>query len=58
VDNILVGTAAWTDKTLIDCGRFYPKDCKSADDAPGAGVNGKSKDVRTRCRRARGAGPG
>lgn len=21
---ILVGTASWTDKTLIDCGRFYP----------------------------------
>ncbi len=31
VDNILVGTASWTDKTLIDCGRFYPKDCKSAE---------------------------
>ena len=25
VDNILVGTASWTDKTLIDCGRFYPE---------------------------------
>jgi uncharacterized protein YecE (DUF72 family) len=22
---ILIGTASWTDKTLIDCGRFYPK---------------------------------
>src|SRR4029078_12176052 len=22
--NILVGTASWTDKTLIACGRFYP----------------------------------
>lgn len=21
---VLVGTASWTDKTLIDCGRFYP----------------------------------
>jgi uncharacterized protein YecE (DUF72 family) len=31
VDNILVGTASWTDKTLIDCGRFYPKDCKTAE---------------------------
>ncbi|GAA4337913.1 DUF72 domain-containing protein [Variovorax defluvii] len=25
----LVGTASWTDKTLIDCGRFYPPDCKT-----------------------------
>ena len=25
----LVGTASWTDKTLIDCGRFYPADCKT-----------------------------
>ena len=31
MDNILVGTASWTDKTLIDCGRFYPRDCKSAE---------------------------
>jgi len=29
---ILVGTASWTDKTLIDCGRFYPPDCKSPED--------------------------
>src|SRR5213596_4170745 len=28
---ILVGTASWTDKTLIACGRFYPKDAKSAE---------------------------
>ena len=27
--SILVGTASWTDKTLIDCGRFYPKDAKT-----------------------------
>ena len=27
--SILVGTASWTDKTLIDCGRFYPADCKT-----------------------------
>jgi uncharacterized protein YecE (DUF72 family) len=26
---ILVGTASWTDKTLIDCGRFYPKEAKT-----------------------------
>jgi uncharacterized protein YecE (DUF72 family) len=31
VDNILVGSASWTDKTLIDCGRFYPKDAKTAE---------------------------
>ena len=30
-DNILVGTASWTDKTLIDCGRFYPKEARSAE---------------------------
>ncbi|MEJ6022536.1 DUF72 domain-containing protein [Ramlibacter sp. PS4R-6] len=29
--SILIGSASWTDKTLIDCGRFYPKDCKSAE---------------------------
>lgn len=28
---ILVGTASWTDKTLLDCGRFYPKDAKTAE---------------------------
>ncbi|HTE84457.1 MAG TPA: DUF72 domain-containing protein [Dehalococcoidia bacterium] len=28
---ILVGTAGWTDKTLIDSGRFYPPDAKSAE---------------------------
>ena len=26
---ILVGTASWTDKTLIDCGRFYPPKAKT-----------------------------
>jgi len=25
----LVGTASWTDKTLLDCGRFYPKEAKT-----------------------------
>jgi uncharacterized protein YecE (DUF72 family) len=29
--NILVGTASWTDKTLIACGRFYPPSCKTAE---------------------------
>jgi len=28
---ILVGTASWTDKTLIACGRFYPNDAKTAE---------------------------
>lgn len=27
--NILVGTASWTDKTLIACGRFYPPECRT-----------------------------
>ena len=31
MENILIGTASWTDKTLVDCGRFYPKEAKSAD---------------------------
>jgi uncharacterized protein YecE (DUF72 family) len=29
--NIRVGSASWTDKTLIACGRFYPKEAKSAE---------------------------
>ncbi|AQV92570.1 DUF72 domain-containing protein [Cupriavidus necator] len=28
---IKVGTASWTDKTLIACKRFYPSDCSSAE---------------------------
>jgi uncharacterized protein YecE (DUF72 family) len=28
---ILVGTASWTDKSLIDSGRFYPPEAKSAE---------------------------
>jgi uncharacterized protein YecE (DUF72 family) len=31
VSNILLGSASWTDKTLIECGRFYPKEAKSAE---------------------------
>lgn len=31
VTAILIGSASWTDKTLIECGRFYPKDCRSAE---------------------------
>jgi uncharacterized protein YecE (DUF72 family) len=29
--SILVGTASWTDKTLIACGRFYPKEARTAE---------------------------
>jgi uncharacterized protein YecE (DUF72 family) len=29
--NILVGSASWTDKTLVACGRFYPPACKTAE---------------------------
>ena len=28
---ILVGTASWTDKSLIECGRFYPKEARTAE---------------------------
>ena len=31
MDRILIGSASWTDKTLIECGRFYPRDCRSAE---------------------------
>jgi uncharacterized protein YecE (DUF72 family) len=31
VDNILIGSASWTDKTLIECGRFYPRETRSAE---------------------------
>ena len=30
--NIVVGTASWTDKSLIQCGRYYPPEVKSAED--------------------------
>ena len=33
---ILVGTSSWTDKTLIECGRFYPAHCKTAEARPDA----------------------
>ncbi|MEO8653574.1 MAG: DUF72 domain-containing protein [Ramlibacter sp.] len=29
--NIRVGTASWTDKTLVACGRFYPPEARSAE---------------------------
>jgi uncharacterized protein YecE (DUF72 family) len=29
---ILVGTCSWADKTLVDCGRFYPPKLKSAEE--------------------------
>lgn len=31
MNNILIGSASWTDKTLLDCGRFYPREAKSAE---------------------------
>jgi uncharacterized protein YecE (DUF72 family) len=31
MDNVLVGTASWTDKTLVACGRFYPPSCRTAE---------------------------
>jgi uncharacterized protein YecE (DUF72 family) len=30
--NVLVGTSSWTDKSLIDSGRFYPPSAKTPDD--------------------------
>lgn len=30
--NILIGTCSWTDKSLIECKRFYPKGCTSAEE--------------------------
>jgi len=27
--SLLVGTASWTDKSLVDCGRFYPPEVKT-----------------------------
>jgi uncharacterized protein YecE (DUF72 family) len=32
VGRILVGTASWTDKTLLEAGTFYPPEVKSAED--------------------------
>lgn len=31
VSDIRIGTASWTDKSLIDSGRFYPREAKSAE---------------------------
>jgi uncharacterized protein YecE (DUF72 family) len=28
---VLIGTASWTDKTLLECGRFYPKSATTAE---------------------------
>jgi len=30
-NNVLVGSASWTDKTLVASGRFYPPACKTAE---------------------------
>jgi uncharacterized protein YecE (DUF72 family) len=32
MSTILVGTSSWTDKTLIDCGRFYPPSATTAEE--------------------------
>ena len=32
MDNILIGTASWTDKSLVQSGRFYPPAARSAED--------------------------
>jgi uncharacterized protein YecE (DUF72 family) len=32
MSNIVVGTASWTDKSLIQCGRYYPREVKTAED--------------------------
>jgi uncharacterized protein YecE (DUF72 family) len=32
LSNILVGTASWTDKSLIKCGRYYPSDVKTPEE--------------------------
>ena len=32
MSNILIGTASWTDKSLIQCGRYYPADVKTPEE--------------------------
>ncbi|MDQ6618453.1 MAG: DUF72 domain-containing protein [Pseudomonadota bacterium] len=32
MSNILVGTSSWTDKTLLECGRFYPPTATTPED--------------------------
>jgi uncharacterized protein YecE (DUF72 family) len=32
MSNILIGTASWTDKSLIKCGRYYPPDVKTPEE--------------------------
>ncbi|HZQ59917.1 MAG TPA: DUF72 domain-containing protein [Casimicrobiaceae bacterium] len=32
MSNILIGTSSWTDKTLIECGRFYPATATTPED--------------------------
>jgi uncharacterized protein YecE (DUF72 family) len=32
LSNILIGTASWTDKTLIESGRFYPPDVRTPEE--------------------------
>ena len=32
MSNILVGTSSWTDQTLIESGRFYPRSATTPED--------------------------
>jgi uncharacterized protein YecE (DUF72 family) len=32
VGKVLVGTASWTDKSLIQCGRYYPREAKTPEE--------------------------
>ena len=32
MSNILIGTSSWTDKSLIECGRFYPREATKPED--------------------------
>jgi len=32
LDNVLVGTASWTAKGLVECGRFYPPEARTVED--------------------------
>ena len=32
MSNILIGTASWTDKSLIASGRFYPPKCNTPEE--------------------------
>ena len=29
MDTVKIGTASWTDRSLIESGKYYPADCKT-----------------------------